>query len=168
MGYVIHKLSNMDGYRTFYKRYKDKLFAYLMRMTGDYYLSSDIMQESFTRHLEHYGEQMPNISLLYTIARNALFDSARKQRYNTEPTEYPDDYSNNQENIIIVREEYRQVLLAMQRLKKNERDILALAISGELSYQEIASIAGISEANVKVKIHRARLKLRNILQRGNI
>lgn len=168
MGYVIYKLSNMDGYRTFYKRYKDKLFAYLMRMTGDYYLSSDIMQESFTRHLEHYGEQTPSISLLYTIARNALFDSARKQRYNTEPTEYPDDYSSNQENIILVREEYRQVLLAMQRLKKDERDIIALAISGELSYKEIASIAGISEANVKVKIHRARLKLRNILQRGNI
>jgi RNA polymerase sigma-70 factor (ECF subfamily) len=158
----------MDEYRTFYKRYKDKLFAYLMRMTGDYYLSSDIMQESFTRHLEHYGEQTPSISLLYTIARNALFDSARKQRYSTEPTEYPDDYSSNQENIILVREEYRQVLLAMQRLKKDERDIIALAISGELSYQEIASIAGISEANVKVKIHRARLKLRNILQRGNI
>lgn len=158
----------MIEYRAFYKRHKDKLFTYLMRMTGDYYLSSDIMQESFTRHLEHYGEQTPSSSLLYTIARNALFDRARKQRYHTELVEDPVDCSSSQENILIVREDYRQVLLAMQRLKKDDRDILALAISGELSYQEIASITGISEANVKVKIHRVRLKLRHILHMGDL
>lgn len=158
----------MDEYRAFYKRYKDKLFTYLMRMTGDYCLSSDIMQESFARYLEHYGKQTPSSSLLYTIARNALFDSLRKQRYNTALVEDPGDFTSSQENILIVREKYQQVILAMQKLKKDDRDILTLAISGELCYQEIASIAGISEANVKVKVHRARLKLRNILQRGDL
>lgn len=64
----------------FYKTHKDKLFAYLMRMTGDYYLSSDIMQESFTRHFEHYGDRAGGVSLLYTIARNTLSDHVRKQR----------------------------------------------------------------------------------------
>jgi RNA polymerase sigma-70 factor (ECF subfamily) len=66
-----------------------------------------------------------------------------------------------------VREEYRQVLSAMQELAKDERDILALVISGDLSYREIASIAGISEANVKVKVHRARLKLKKFLGMGD-
>ena len=45
------------------------LFTYLMRMTGDYYLAGDIMQESFTRYLERYPKQVPNASLLFTIAR---------------------------------------------------------------------------------------------------
>jgi RNA polymerase sigma-70 factor (ECF subfamily) len=44
---------------------------------------------------------------------------------------------------------------------------LALAVSGVLSYRKIASIAGISEANVKVKVHRARLKLKKILNAGD-
>jgi len=50
-------------------------------------------------------------------------------------------------------------------LKTDERDILALAISDGISYRDIASIAGISVENVKVKVHRTRLKLKEILQR---
>jgi RNA polymerase sigma-70 factor (ECF subfamily) len=68
----------------------------------------------------------------------------------------------------MVRQEYRHVLLAMKELEKDERDLLALAVSGDFSYREIASIAGISKANVKVKVHRARLKLKEVIHRGDI
>jgi len=54
----------------------------------------------------------------------------------------------------------------MQRLNQDERDILALAISDGLSYRDVAAIVGISVENVKVKIHRARHKLKKILHRG--
>ena len=70
----------------------------------------------------------------------------------------------DQERVLMVREEYRRVLSALQRLDEDERDILSLIISSDLSYREIATIAGISEANVKVKVHRARLKLRKMLE----
>ena len=45
------------------------LFAYLMRITGDYYLSGDIMQESFTRYLDRYGKQKQSAPVLFKIAR---------------------------------------------------------------------------------------------------
>jgi RNA polymerase sigma-70 factor (ECF subfamily) len=151
----------------FYKKHKDRLFAYLMRMTGDYYLSGDIMQESFTRYLEHYGKKARSVSLLYKIARNTLADHARKER-RISPLEGDKEYSScDQEHALMVREEYRRVLGAMQRLEKDEKEVLSLAVTGTLSYREIASIAGISEANVKVKVHRARLKLKKILQAGD-
>ena len=156
-----------DVHLEFYKEHKDRLFAYLMRMTGDYYLSSDIMQESFTRYLEHYGNQAESVSLLYTIARNTLADHGRKQGRTTQLDSDQEDSSSDQEHALMVREEYRQVLGAIQRLKKDEREILALAVSGVLSYREIASIAGTTEANVKVKVHRARLKLKKILNTGD-
>jgi RNA polymerase sigma-70 factor (ECF subfamily) len=54
----------------------------------------------------------------------------------------------------------------MQTLKTDERDILALTVSSQLSYREISSIVGISESNVKVKVHRARAKLRQFIQAG--
>jgi RNA polymerase sigma-70 factor (ECF subfamily) len=158
----------MDLFGAFYKKHKNKLFAYLMRVTGDYYLSSDIMQESFTRYLKHYGQKTRSVSLLYTIARNVLFDNSRKQWRNTQLEEDQEDCSGNQEHACMVREEYRQVLSAIQRLKKNEKDILALVVSGDLSYREIASVVGISEANVKVKVHRARLTLKKILYTGEV
>ena len=60
---------------------------------------------------------------------------------------------------------YTQTLIS--QLEKRERDILALAISDGLSYRDIASIVDISVENVKVKVHRTRLKLKKILQRGD-
>jgi len=155
----------MEKFGSFYKDYRKTLFNYLMRMTGDYYLAGDIMQESFTRYLERYPKQVPNASLLFTIARNALFDQSRVRKRNTQIEKDPIDGSASQEDDFMVKQEYRRVLAALQGLKTDERDILALAISDGISYRDIASIAGISVENVKVKVHRTRLKLKEILQR---
>ena len=156
----------MEKFGSFYQYYKKMLFEYLMRMTGDYYLASDIMQESFTRYLERYNGQIPNAALLFTIARNALWDHSRVRGRNARLKDDPIDGAGSQEYGLMVKQEYRQVIAAMQRLKDNERDILALAISDGLSYRDIASIVGISVENVKVKVHRTRLKLKKILNRG--
>jgi RNA polymerase sigma-70 factor (ECF subfamily) len=156
----------MDRYREFYNDHRDGLFNYLMRMAGDYELASDLMQESFTRYLEHYRDKPQRASLLYTIARNAFFDSLKKQKRQTEFNEEKEDPSSDQETAMMVRQEYQRVLSAMRHLGNTERDILTLVISGDLSYREIASITGTSEANVKVKVHRARLKLKEVLYKG--
>ena len=63
----------------------------------------------------------------------------------------------------MVRDEYRRVLAAMRYITDDERDLLSLVVSSELSYHDIAQMTGLSEANVKVKIHRARQRLRTIL-----
>ena len=157
----------MEKFESFYTDHKKMLFTYLMRMTGDYYLAGDIMQESFTRYLERYPKQVPNASLLFTIARNALFDHSRVRGRNTRLEKDPIDGSGSQEYGLMVKQEYRQVIAAMQQLKENERDILALAISDGFSYRDIAAIADISVENVKVKVHRTRLKLKKILQMGD-
>jgi RNA polymerase sigma-70 factor (ECF subfamily) len=157
----------MEQFGSFYKNYQKVLFAYLMRMTGDYYLSGDIMQQSFTRYLERYTGQTPNASLLFTIARNALFDHARIRGRNIQLGEEPIDGAESQESGLMVKQEYHHVLSALQKLKQDERDILALAISDGITYRDIAAMVGISIENVKVKVHRIRLKLKKILQRGD-
>jgi RNA polymerase sigma-70 factor (ECF subfamily) len=132
-------------------------------MTGDYHLSGDIMQESFVRYFEHYGQE-DTPSLLYTIARNTFFDHIRKEKRSSLVESRQDESYVDHERVLIVRDEYRRVLSALQRLEEDERDILSLILSSDLSYREIATIAGISEANVKVKVHRARLKLKKMLE----
>ena len=138
-----------------------------MRLTGNYQLASDILQESFTRYLEHYGPQTQNVSLLFTIARNLVWDNTRKKTNNKEIENNIEDVTFNPEEQLLVRESYRNVLCAMQKLKKSQRDLLALTVSSDLSYREIANILGISEANVKVKIHRTRILLKELLQTGD-
>jgi RNA polymerase sigma-70 factor (ECF subfamily) len=143
------------------------LFAYLMRRTGDYYLSADIMQESFTRYLDRYGDRLHSAPLLFKIARNALLDDQRKRRRNTPLAEADEHAGANPEHCLLVRDEYRRVLSAMQQLEDAERDALSLAVSSDMSYRDIAELTGTSEQNIRVRVHRARVKLRKFLNQGN-
>jgi RNA polymerase sigma-70 factor (ECF subfamily) len=158
----------VSDFRAFYREHRDRLFAYLMRSTGDYYLSGDLLQESFTRYLEKYGEQTPKPALLYTIARNALVDGHRRQGRETALSDPLDLSRHNPETQMMVNEDYRRVLAGMQGLEHEERDILSLVVSSDLPYREVARIAGTSEANVKVRVHRARVKLKKIMDTGDI
>ena len=73
----------MNRFGAFYDHHRDQLFAYLLRMTGDYHLSADIMQESFTRYFERYKDRDLSTSLLFSIGRNLVIDNIREERNNT-------------------------------------------------------------------------------------
>lgn len=149
-----------------FERMKGRLFSYLMRTSGDYELSRDILQETFARYLERYAGREVSPSLFYTIARNAYIDHVKKGgRYTPLDADHRDG-TPDADHRVIVREEYARVLDAMGRLAADEREVLSLAVGSDLTYSEIARIVGISEANVKVKVHRARCRIREILQGG--
>jgi RNA polymerase sigma-70 factor (ECF subfamily) len=151
-------------FKHFYRQQKDKLFSYLVRMSGDWDVAKDLMQESFTRYLSRYGQETHNRALLFAIGRNAFLDYVRKSSRNVSMSTEPCDDDIDQEKAHLIREDYRRVLGALRNLGEKDRDILSLVISSGLSYAEIASLTGISVANVKVRVHRARLKIRKILR----
>jgi RNA polymerase sigma-70 factor (ECF subfamily) len=157
----------VSSFGSFYSQCKDKLFAYLMRRTGDYFLASDILQESFTRYLKRYGEREQNAALLYTIARNLVLDTVRKRARAPHFPLEEEPQGGDTEHHLMVRDEYRRFLKAFQQLDDDERDVLALAVGDDLLYREIAEVVGTSEANVKVKVHRARTKLREIIRKDS-
>jgi len=53
-------------------------------------------------------------------------------------------------------------------LPKNLREVLVLKEYGDLDYQEIAKILGISVGNVKVRAHRARTRLAVVLEEKGV
>jgi RNA polymerase sigma-70 factor, ECF subfamily len=150
-------------YREFYTTYKDKLYSYLLYRCGDRDLAQDIMQESFVRHLQRYGQTAAaSPGLLFTIARNALVDwQRRKWKFPLgEAEELKTGY--DEEDRCIAREETSKIHCALKQLPELEREMLVLAVNG-VSYEEIAQMHGLSRANVKVKVHRARAQLRQVL-----
>jgi RNA polymerase sigma-70 factor (ECF subfamily) len=153
----------VEEYHQFYTDYKNKLFNYLRYKSGNSEVAQDIMQESFTRHFKHYGRQAVNSpALLFAIARNALVDYQRGQTkiYNTEIPKQkaaPDT-----ESSCIAKEEHLRIHEAIETLPEQDREILILAVGG-MAYKEIAAIFNLSIANVKVKIHRSRTRLRKVL-----
>jgi RNA polymerase sigma-70 factor (ECF subfamily) len=70
----------MNKFRQFYTEYKDKLFGYLLRKTGNSFLAADLVQEAFTRYMEKYREHEQSPALLFTIGRNLFYDEIRNDR----------------------------------------------------------------------------------------
>jgi RNA polymerase sigma factor (sigma-70 family) len=153
-------------YRQFYETYKTKLFRYLMFRCGDYEVSSDIMQESFTRHYQ-YSRNNPEFSpaYLFTIARNALVDHQRHENNYSLIQEYAPQPSQDLEADFIVREECQVVAAGFKKLPREDREILELVVAG-LPYKQIGEILELSESNIKVRVHRARVRLRDIINNG--
>ena len=121
------------------------------------------MQESFTRHFKHYGRQaVKSPALLFAIARNTLVDYQRG-RAKLYDTEIPKQKAAlDAESSCIAKEEYLRIHEAIETLPEQDREILVLAVGG-MAYKEIAAIFNMSIANVKVKIHRSRNRLRKVL-----
>ncbi|MEJ5357149.1 MAG: RNA polymerase sigma factor [Desulfobacterales bacterium] len=157
----------MDPFQDFYRNQRKAFFAYLFRRTADPSLASDILQESFTRLYASYPAERWNARLLFTIGRHLLIDALRRRKREADPPPEEDASAPSLEERLLAREEARRVLAAMQRLDEEERDLLSLVASGGLSYREIASLTGQSEGNIRVKVHRARCRLRALLESGN-
>lgn len=153
-------------YRQFYEDYKSKLFRYLMFRCGDYEISKDIMQESFTRHYQ-CSMSSPELSsaYLFTIARNALVDYQRHQNNFSLIRDYTPQTTQDLEADFILQDEYQIVTEALNKLSRADREILALVVSS-LSYRQIGEILSLSEANIKVRVHRARMRLKGCIDNG--
>lgn len=157
-------MDSAEPYTIFYIKNKKRLFSYLLHLTGERQLSWDLMQESFTRYLARYGSTYGNGSLLYAIARNAALDVFRQRSRIQEIESEPESVCETPEHHLIQKQSCDQVLEAMERLKDEERKLLALVAKDKLSYREIGLLLGISEGNVKVRVHRARVALKKIIE----
>ncbi|MCK5517364.1 MAG: RNA polymerase sigma factor [Desulfobulbaceae bacterium] len=153
-----------EKYSVFYDEYKNKLFSYLIYKSRDHEVSRDIMQESFTRHFQYYGrDAVLSPALLFTIARNAFVDHLRQQDKYHVVDDVISQVAPEQEETLIAREENDRILEAMKKLAELDREILSLAVSG-VAYKEIAATFKLTVANIKIRVHRARTRLRQIME----
>lgn len=154
----------MNRFRHFYIDNRDKLFGYLFRKTGNTHMAADLVQEAFTRYMEKYRNHEQSLALLFTIGRNLFYDQMRQRSRRIAYEDIVQETVAGAEENYIVKEQSNKILAAMEQLGDEERDTLAFVISSGLGYQEIADIRGCTVANIKVKVHRARQKLKKLLQ----
>ena len=148
---------------SFYLEYSPRLFTYLLYRCGDREVARDVAQESFVRYFEHYGDATPaSPALLFTIARNALVDVLRYRDKFRVVEVVPASRAPAEDDRLLAQERSMAVMQAMRQLTELDREVLVLAVGG-MAYRDIAATLGMSLANVKVRVHRARQQLRKIL-----
>lgn len=143
------------------EKYSDKVFSYFIKFLGDRDESLNLTNEVFYkafRGIKNFNENKDFFPWLIKIARNEGINFIRKNRnYEERDIDSFEDDSNFERDIILED--------ALKKLNENDREIILLFYQQNLSYEEIANILNISLENVKVRIFRAKEKLRKLLEK---
>jgi len=175
-----NKLDFLDIYAS----YQPKILRYVTHMVGELD-AEDLTQEIFVKisqSLSDFRGEAKLSTWLYRIATNAAVDRLRSPAYKHavqlreaeaqgEEVEKELDYRNiwTGEKVPVlewqvVRKEMSECLQGyIQKLPESYRTVLALSEFEGLSNREVADILGVSLGTMKIRLHRAREKLKKDL-----
>ena len=171
-----------DSFSELAGRHRQRVERLCRRFFSDEEMARDIAQESFIRAftaLASYRAEMPFGGWLRAIVVNLCYDELRRRR--RRPEELVGDFSAPEvqwmqlvngatpEQLVGEAEERRESYDLAHRLldtlKPEDRMVMVLKESEELSVSEIAETLGWSEAKVKIRAFRARQALRKQAER---
>ena len=164
------------------RKYQQKVFNFGMRMCGESRDAEDLVQETFLnvfRYLEGFRCETRFKNWMFRIATTACLKKKRKPKHAPErelsleefmpqegdelPDEAP-EWARAPLAQVLNEELARHLKQAIIDLPKKYRMVVVLRDMEGFATEETAQILDISPANVKVRLHRARLFLREKLK----
>ena len=162
------------------RRYQDRLYPTLLRLTGSPDDALDLLQEAFLRAFQNLGRyrgQSSFFTWVYRIAVNLAISERRHRK--TSPSHAAKQGLDQLENLpastqedpslrLERAEEEQRIQNALMRLPDEGRVIVVLRDLDGLSYEEIAEALQIPIGTVRSRLHRARTELKQILERAEL
>ena len=156
------------------ERWKDKVAAFLLRMTCSHATATDLTQETFVKLYQsraRYQPAAPFPTYLFRIASNLARNHARwRQRHPTVSMDNEDEHvpesmemQPGPDEQMVHSEQLRRVEAALAALPADLREAMLLFTYQDMSYAEIAAAVGCSSKAVETRIYRARQILRAAL-----
>ena len=180
------KLGELAAFEALATRYERRLYTLARRITGSHEDAEDVTQEallSVMDHLSSFRGEARFSTWIQRIATHAALKILRKR--NGLPTvsldanleapegyggvphpEYIADWKRSPEQLVVSHETLHQVETALEQLDAKYRLVFLLRDVEGFSVKETAAELGITEANVKVRLLRARLQLREEMTRA--
>ena len=161
------------------EQYQQRLYRYLLFLTGDRALAEDLFQETWVRVLERghqYNAKSRFESWLFAIARHLVIDVSRRKRLRSLeelvdpetqwPYEPPDDRSASALQLLVARENEQAVQLSLLKIPAYYREVLLLRFHEELGLEEIATVLSTPLSTVKSRLYRGLAALKTAMQEG--
>ncbi len=158
------KLKARQAFEEIYSRYSTKIFTYCNRILFDKELAEDVFQETFLRFYEtaEKNREMSNVSaFLFKIARNLCINEKQRKHHSFitfEELIYPTKDQNFER-----KEKEELMQMALDALPKKFREVLVLKEYLGFSYKEISEILETTLPSVRIRIYRAKQRIREIL-----
>ena len=147
-----------------------RLLRYCLGRTGNRPLAEEGAQEALTALVSRWRRHGPPESpeaFAFTIARRRLQRLVLRQRL-IEPLEKVLDFRSSKpdpEERTLTRSDLSRTLHALERIPGKQREALLLVTAGELDVASAAQLLGITPSALKMRVHRARLKLQDLTEK---
>ncbi len=154
-------------------KYKDMVFSLAYKITKNREEAEEVSQDTFIKgykNLEKFKGDAKFSTWLYRIAYHASLDAIKKNKKHQNTFEINEITFNQIKSVDTILEGIERIERAkimdncLLKLPEEERSIIWMFYYDELSLREIIEITQKSEANIKVKLHRARKKLLTIVE----
>jgi RNA polymerase sigma factor (sigma-70 family) len=149
------------------EEHESALIGYARTFVYDLDRARDVVQDTFIRLCQQDPEKVRESlkSWLFTVCRNRCLDVLRKDK-RMEPLDEirwekvagndaaPDEQADRDEQLA-------HVMCFMDRLAKNQKEVILLKFQQGMSYSEIRDVTGLTEGNIGFLIHTGLKKLRD-------
>jgi RNA polymerase sigma-70 factor, ECF subfamily len=158
------------------QRHRARVFAFVLRLTQDRARAEDVLQETWLRVVRGASAWQPTARFttwVYTIARNACVDGARREQHRAAESlsEEPPDAGapwSNPERGAGATELRRFLEQAIAALPVEQREVFLLRELAGVPFAEIARVTGAPEPTVKSRMRYALEALRAHLRRQGV
>ena len=172
---IIETESDRELARDLYYQYRDLIFRislkYLNNEAGAEDAVSDVF-EKICRNVEKFRNlncsKAKGLIVIYT--KHTCLNILKRGRIIafTELDEEAGEYSDDAESIVICDESYNRILSAVEALDDKYKDVLRLKYFVGFSDSEIAEALDINTENVRVRLHRARVMIKNRIKETDL
>jgi RNA polymerase sigma-70 factor (ECF subfamily) len=157
-----------SAYSLLVARHYEMVYSIAMKILNNREDAEEVAQDSFLkayRGLGSFGRKSKFSTWLYRITYNTAITKTRKKRFESVGLDdrlimnYTEDEIHSRADGL--DEQDKRVLMerALKKLPEEDNLLITLFYKSENSIEEISYITGLSESNVKVRLHRIRKKL---------
>lgn len=160
----------MDAFEQIYRQYAAPVRRYLLTLGADEDLADDLTADVFLkalRYIDGYDGRVQMLTWLCMIAKQLYWNHCKKKSNRTLPL--PEDEtlvstSPTPQESAETKETATALYRALLRLQSPMKDVVYLRSFAGLSFREIALIHSKTESWARVTYHRAKEKLKEMLQ----
>ena len=154
-----------------YDMHVDRVYRHIYYRVGNEADAEDLTQQVFLKAWQAIGRYKkmasPFVAWLMTISHNLVVDfyRTRKDRAYLEAEVLADGPASRPEQAAEAGFEQQRLRRAISQLGGEEQQVVILRFIEGFEFAEIASLLKKKEGNIRVILHRALVKLRNILEK---
>ena len=162
------KSGDPEAFGFFYDKYVTQIYRFILIKVSDKQIAEDLTQDVFLKTWQHLVDQKKVShfrAFIYQIARNIVIDYYRQVDRQSLPLEYADDIAavDTVSAKLEVNLDAESLLKYLHKIKEEYQEILIFRYIEDMSIDEIARILQKDKNNVRVTLHRAINKFKEII-----